>query len=224
MNATDREEALRATPFIDCDSAPIRQFATSHAGSGSDRMKAVNLYYAVRDAVRYDLRYFAVERDSFVASSCLASEGSFCVPKAVALAAVARAVGIPARIGFADVRNHLAPPRVSELMGTDVFRWHANTLLWLDGTWVKATPAFDRSFCERFDVAPLDFDGRTDSVFQPFDAGGRRHMEYVLEHGIFADMPFAAFRDEMVASYPRLLAAMALERGERERRDVAPKA
>lgn len=223
MTHDGADKALQATSYIDSTSPLIRDFAASHAGSGSERDKAINLYHAVRDAVRYDLRFFAVEPETFVASHCLQSEGSFCVPKAVTLAAVARAVGIPARIGFADVRNHLASPRILELMGTDVFRWHAYTLLWLDGAWVKATPAFDRGFCERFEVEPLEFDGRTDSIFQPFDATGRRHMEYVSEHGHFDDMPFDAFRDEMVASYPRLIAAMADERRERALRNTAQK-
>lgn len=220
MTSGSQQQALEPTPFIDSDSQIIREFAAEHAGAGNDRERAVRLYYAVRDAIRYDLRFFAVEPETFVASRCLHAAGSFCVPKAVTLAAAARAVGIPARIGFADVRNHLASQRILELMGTDVFRWHAYTLLWLDGAWVKATPAFDRGFCERFDVAPLDFDGRSDSVFQPFDATGRRHMEYVSEHGHFDDMPFVAFRDEMLVSYPRLIAAMAEERRERALRDT----
>jgi transglutaminase-like putative cysteine protease len=213
--------ALLPTRFLDAESEAVRAFAAAHAGAGSSRDRAVRLYYAVRDAVRYDLRYLALSDDTFVASRCLGAGVGFCVPKAVTLAAVARAAGIPARIGFADVRNHLASPRLVFLMGNDVFRWHAYTLLWIDGAWVRATPAFDRGFCERFAVTPLDFDGRTDSLFQPFAPDGRRHMDYVHERGSYDDMPFQAFKDDMLATSPRLIAGMAAERALYERRIAA---
>ncbi len=204
--------ALEATPFIDANSPTIRAFVKAHSGTGPDRYRAVRLYYAVRDAIPYDLRYFGIEPNIFVASRCLEAKGSFCVPKAVTLAAVCRAAGIPARVGFADVRNHLASPRILELMGSDVFSWHAYTLLYLEGRWVKATPAFDLAFCARFGVEPLDFDGGTDSIFQPFDTEGRKHMDYVLDRGDHVEMPFEAFRDAMQDAYPRLITAMAAER------------
>ena len=85
--------------------------------------------------------------------------------------------------------------RLLELMQTDVFAFHAYAELRLDGAWVKATPAFDRPLCARMGVAPLEFDGRADALLQPFDATGRRHMEYVRERGSFADFPFEAMVD-----------------------------
>ncbi|CAH1651732.1 TGc domain-containing protein [Hyphomicrobiales bacterium] len=215
MAAESLDAALKATAHIDADSAAIRDFAAAHAGDGPPREQAIRLYYAVRDAVPYDLRYFGIEEEIFTASHCLASAGSFCVPKALTLAATARAAGIPARIGFADVRNHLASPRILELMGSDVFRWHAYTLLFLDDRWVKATPAFDLGFCAQFGVEPLEFDGQTDSIFHPFDTSGRQHMEYVLDRGAHDDLPFEAFRRDMQDNYPRLIAAMAAERERR---------
>lgn len=215
MTGETMHGALQATAYIDAGSAPIRDFVAAHAGSGPQREQAIRLYYAVRDAVPYDLRYFGIEEEIFTASNCLASAGSFCVPKALTLAAAARAAGIPARIGFADVRNHLASPRILELMGSDIFRWHAFTLLFLDGNWVKATPAFDIGFCAQFGVQPLDFDGRTDSIFHPFDTSGRQHMEYVLDRGAHDDLPFEAFRRDMQENYPRLITAMAAERERR---------
>ena len=208
----DPRDYLPPGDLIDSDHADVRTFACDRAGDGDDRQRAVRLYYAVRDAVPYDLRYFGIEPDIFVASRCLEAKGSFCAPKALTLAAVARAAGIPARVGFADVRNHLASPRILELMGTDVFRWHAYTLLHLEGRWVKATPAFDLAFCARFGVEPLDFDGSLDSIFQPFDAAGRQHMDYVLDRGDHDEMPFEAFREAMQDAYPRLITAMAAER------------
>ena len=72
---------------------------------------------------------------------------------------------------------------------------------------MKATPAFDLALCERFGVLPLEFDGREDSVFQPYDRAGRRHMEYVRERGVEADVPVADIVATFEREYPRLVAA-----------------
>ncbi len=199
------DDTLKPTRFVDADSPVVRAYAEAHAGSGDDVSKAVNLYYALRDAVSYDMRAFALDEDRFVASNVLQSKSAFCVPKAVALAALARAVGIPSRIGFADVRNHLASPKLLALMDDDIFHWHAYTSLFLDGKWVKATPAFDIRLCERHGVKPLDFDGREDSIFQPHDQAGRPHMEYVAFIGEFDDMPFDGFAQAMLTHHRRML-------------------
>ena len=63
--------------------------------------------------------------------------------------------------------------------------------MWLDGEWVKATPAFNLQLCERFGILPLDWDGRSDSLYHPYDREGRRHMEYVNQRGTFDDVPVA---------------------------------
>ena len=125
------------------------------------------------------------------------------------------AAGIPARVGFADVRNHLTSPRFSAMMDDPDFRWHAYTALNSDGQWLKATPAFDRAMCEKQGVAVLTFDGRTDSIFQPFDASGRKAMEYIAFHGEFDDLPFDLFTTEMRRIYPRLLVGVAEVRAAR---------
>ncbi|MFX5622752.1 transglutaminase, partial [Acinetobacter baumannii] len=83
--------------------------------------------------------------------------------KAILLAACARHCRIPARIGLADVRNHLATPRLLEALRSEVVAMHGYTELYREGRWVKATPAFNRALCCAFDVAPLEFDGVADS-------------------------------------------------------------
>ena len=102
------------------------------------------------------------------------------------------------------MRNHLATPRLLEMMGTDIFYYHGYTELLLEDRWVKATPAFNVELCERFGVAPLEFDGRSDSIFHPYDTGGRRHMEYVHDRGTRDDMPVEELRDAMARFYPRM--------------------
>lgn len=198
---------LQPTYFLDSDSPAIRAFAEQAAGSGSERERAINLYLAVRDGFLYDPYSIRVVPEAFRASSCLTAGRGFCITKAVLLAAAARAVGIPARLGFADVKNHLATPRLLELMGTDVFHYHGYTGLFLDGRWVKATPAFNIELCRRFGIKPLDFDGTEDSIFHPFDEAGRQHMEYVREHGDYDDLPFEELAEMFRTVYPKIAGA-----------------
>lgn len=212
------DPTLAPTRFIDSDHPDIVAFAREHAGSGDTRARAVALAQAVRDAVPYSLWSFRLEPEFLIASQVLRQPSAFCVPKAVLLAAVARAAGIPSRVGFADVRNHLTSPRFAAIMDSPDFHWHAYTALNIDGRWLKATPAFDAAMCARSGVAPLEFDGRQDSIFQPFDAQGRRSMEYIAFHGEFDDMPYERFNAELGRIYPRLLAGVAAER---ERRAAA---
>ncbi len=199
------QSTLASTRFIDSDNPVISGFVAAHAGEGDDRTRAVNLYYALRDAIPYDMRAFGLDPEQFVASNVLQASKAFCVPKAIAMAALARSAGIPAKLGFANVRNHLAPPKVAALMDDDIFYWHAYTSLFLDGKWVKATPAFDLALCEKHGVKPLEFDGREDSIFQPFDQAGRPHMEYVAFIGEFDDMPLERFGEAMWLHHGRML-------------------
>jgi transglutaminase-like putative cysteine protease len=132
----------------------------------------------------------------------LASGHGWCVPKATLLAAAARAVGIPARLGYADVRNHLSTERMRRELQTDLFVWHGYTEMWLEGSWVKATPAFNVQLCERFGLLPLDWDGRSDSLYHPFDRSGQCHMEYVNQRGVFDDVPLKQIVADFAATYP----------------------
>ncbi|SDU87193.1 Transglutaminase-like superfamily protein [Pseudomonas mucidolens] len=194
---------LSPSRFIDSDHPAVVEFAEKHRGSSLDpRDQAVSLYYAVREAVRYNPYTFSRDPQTLSGSYALAAGQSYCVPKATLLAACARHCGIPARIGLADVRNHLSTPRLIELLKSDVFAMHGYTELYLHGHWVKATPAFNQQLCELFDVPPLDFDGINDSVFHPYNRQGQRAMEYVVDHGQFADVPEDFFFTHLETCYP----------------------
>ncbi|QTN21731.1 transglutaminase family protein [Rhizobacter sp. AJA081-3] len=196
--------ALAPTPLIDSDHPAVIAFARQHAVGADERERAVALTLAVRDGFRYDPYRIDLSPQGMRASSVIAQGYGWCVPKAALLAAAARAAGIPARVGYADVRNHLSTERLRRTLQTDVFVWHGYTDLWIDGRWVKATPAFNIELCERFGLLPLDFDGRADSIYHPFDQAGNRHMEYVNQHGAFDDMPLARIVAAFAATYPAL--------------------
>jgi transglutaminase-like putative cysteine protease len=198
------KEFLSPARFIDSDHPAVVAFARRHATGAHDLERAVSLYYAVRDGVRYNPFLDFSRKSAFRGSACLDRGEGFCIGKAALLAAGARAAGIAARVGFADVKNHLTTPRLAERMGTDLFIYHGFTELWLEGKWVKATPAFNLDLCRRFRVKPLEFDGRHDSIFHPFDADERRHMEYLRERGSFADVPVAEIQQAFREFYPGL--------------------
>jgi transglutaminase-like putative cysteine protease len=192
--------ALAPTPFIDSDAPAVIAFARQACHGEADPIaRAVRLYYAVRDGIVYTPYCDFRSPETYRASATLARGSGFCVAKAALLAAAARSAAIPARIGFADVRNHLTTPRLRAAMGTDVFYYHGYTELRLDDRWVKATPAFDRGLCDRFGVRPLEFDGRADSLFHPFDRSGRQHLEYVADRGLHVDVPI----QDIVATFER---------------------
>ena len=169
MQARPMKEFLSPAAYIDSDHPAVVAFARENAKGGTPLERAVSLYYAVRDGIRYNPFLDFSNDAAFRASQCIASGEGFCVGKAALLAACARADGIPARVGFADVKNHLTTPALRERMGSDLFVYHGYTELFLEGKWVKATPAFNVELCRRFKVRPLDFDGREDSIFHAFD-------------------------------------------------------
>jgi transglutaminase-like putative cysteine protease len=196
---------LEATPTLDSRQPAVVELARRAGGASEDpRERAVALYYAVRDGIRYDPYQAALSPEALRASATLRAGRGWCVAKAVVLAAACRAVGIPARLGFADVRNHLSTERMRQHMKTDVFYWHGYTSIHLGDRWVKATPAFNVELCEKFRLAPLEFDGREDSIYQPFDLEGNRHMEYVRQRGEFADVPYEAILETFRVHYPGL--------------------
>lgn len=202
-----REEvaaALRPAKMIDSADPAVLAFAkAASAGAAGPRERAVKLYYAVRDGFRYDPYKVDLSVDGLKASRVLADGHGWCVPKAALLAAACRSIGLPARLGLADVRNHLSTARLRETMGTDMFYGHGYTEIHLGGRWLKATPAFNVELCDKLGLHPLEFDGKADSIYHPFDLAGQRHMEYVSFLGEFDDVP----RDELLQifalHYPR---------------------
>ena len=197
------EKYLCPTYYIESDHPAVIEFSNKNIKPGEKEIqKAVRLYYAVRDFIRYNPYSMEPFKESMKASSVLKKKDGYCVAKAVLLAACARSQKIPARLGFADVKNHLTTKRLMRLMGTDVYVYHGYTEMFLNNKWVKATPAFNLTLCTNFNVKPLEFDGTKDSIFHPFDQSGNKHMEYVKDHGTFSDLPWETIMTASKKSYP----------------------
>ena len=198
---------LAPTHFVDCNSPEIGEFVSRSLDGACDLSetgKAIRLFDAVRDGIRYNPFDIGTSADDYRASRIAAKPSNYCVPKAILLTAALRSAGIAAAVGFADVRNHLNSPKLAELMGTDLFIYHGYVALWLDGRQFKVTPAFNTEMCERFGVRQLIFDGKSDALFHEFDANSQRHMEYVHDRGWFADPPIEQLLREFHATYPKL--------------------
>lgn len=194
-----------ATDTIDSQHPTVIAFAEFHSRDArSDTARAIKLFYAIRDLIRYDPYQLDLTVNGMKASTCLERGHGWCVPKAILLAACCRVKGIPARLGFADVRNHLSTERMREFMQTDIFYWHGYADLWLDGQWVKATPAFNIELCRKFNMLPLEFDGENDSLYHPFDVEGNKHMEYVRHRGTYQDLPLPQIVQDFKDKYPQL--------------------
>ena len=194
------------TDYIDSDHPAVEAFARSAVPpDASDRTKASQLYTAVRNGIRYNPYVNMRVKETFRASSVLAAGVGYCVGKASLYAAACRVHGIPARVGFADVKNHLTTAKLRASMGTDIFTWHGYTEVYVDGAWRKATPTFNDTLCAKVGVAPLDFDGHTDALLHPFDGEGRTYMQYITDHGAFHDVPAKFLMREMARDYANLV-------------------
>lgn len=204
------QDYLQPSYCIDSDHLEItalaRRLTTTEV---SDSAKAITLYYWVRDEIQYDPYCVSNDIQEYLASAVLSAGRGWCVTKAILLAALCRAVGVPARLGFADVRNHLSTERMREAMQTDIFYYHGYTAIFLNQTWVKATPAFNIELCDKFGLKPLEFDGVADSIYHEFDNAGNRHMEYINDRGQHLDLPFDEMLSLFRVHYPRMMAMLA---------------
>ncbi|MBL8019272.1 MAG: transglutaminase domain-containing protein [Leptospirales bacterium] len=199
------EKCLEPTEFLNYKDTAVQHWLDENLPAGLSKTEQIqDLYYKVRDGWRYNPYTVHVEREKCTISFLLTQKHAYCTPKALLLAGFARAIGIPSRIGFGDVRNHLSSQRLIDHLRSENFAWHGFTELYLNNEWVACTPAFDKGLCRKFKVEPMEFDGTSDSLFQEFDKEGRRFMEYTRYRGIYADLPFEEMFTSLKEIYPHL--------------------
>lgn len=200
------EEYLRPTFYLDFDQADVRQFALENSlRNGCDKENAARLFNAVRDGFRYDPYRLDLRKEGLRASNLVRRESGYCIEKSILLAAAGRAIGIPSRLSFYIVANHIATEKIELVLKTNKLVFHGATEFYLDEKWRKATPAFDSGLCSRLGVAVLEFDGERDSVFQQFDEEGNVFMEYLHDYGHFDDMPHELAVSEFKKHYPHII-------------------
>jgi transglutaminase-like putative cysteine protease len=202
-----QDATLVETRFLDHGSPEVREFVRAAPEDATRTQRAIWLYYAVRDRIRYEVYGADLSADGLRASRVVRAGGGMCLHKSVLYAACLRAIGVPSRLVLTDVRNHLASERLKELVGGDVFHQHCLTSVLLNGRWVRATPVFNRTLCRLYGITELDFDGTADSLHHPYDQNGRRQMEFLREHGEFDDLPYEFVVDSLRRAHPRLFIA-----------------
>lgn len=199
------EEFLQPTEFLDFEQKSVREFAEKNSVDAiTNKEKAVKLYYAVRDGFQYNPYILDLRRDGLKASDLLKRNHGYCVEKAVLLAACARAVGVPSRLSFYIVKNHIATGKLEEILRTTYLVFHGAAEIFLDGKWLKTTPAFNASLCKYLGVEPLEFDGTKDSIFQEFDHKGNVFMSYLHDYGAFNDLPYDLYLQELKKHYSHI--------------------
>ena len=204
-NTEGKEQYLIPATFIDSDHPRVIEYTQKHTDDRNTAVEnAVQLYYAVRDEFRYSPYKVDLRPEAMKASNLLTRDYGYCIEKACLLAACTRVIGIPSRLCFANVKNHIATERLEEKLGSNVLIFHGYTELFLEGKWVKVTPAFNRSLCDKLGVAPLEFNGKDDSIFQEYDEQGGQFMEYLHYYGHFNDIPRDLFIAELEKHYPHV--------------------
>jgi transglutaminase-like putative cysteine protease len=204
LDTNQNDVYLAPAEYVDSDHPAIEAFVAGTVTLAmSPTEKARRFYLAARE-IRYDPDLDYSDPETYRASSVLTAGSGYCVGKAALFAAFCRVAGIPARVGFADVTNHLSSEKLREKMGTNYFAWHGFTEVLLGDRWIKASPTFNSTLCSRFGVAPLDFDGGSDALLQAHDGKGRTFMQYEVLHGAFHDVPAKFLIAEMARRYPSL--------------------
>lgn len=196
------ERYLRPTADIDCANGEIVEKARNLAEAKREtREKAASLFYFVRDGIKYNAYRYILAPGCFKASKTLTRGDGFCIQKAVLLVALARAAGIPARLLFADIRNYFAPQSIVDWLGKNMFTHHGYCELYIEGKWVKATPAFDLKTCQENRIVPAEFDGRSDNILPSHNQDGKVHIEYVKLRGHYDDVPLQEMIDTVTQVY-----------------------
>jgi transglutaminase-like putative cysteine protease len=186
--------------MIDSESEAIRTFVSKNLHKDQSlREIALSLFYAVRDQLMYSPQTPFFEPRHYRSEYVLGLGKGYCVQKACVLCAAARHVGIPARLGFADIRNRGASKELLETLGTDIFTYHGFAELRLGDKWIKATPAFNAQIYEKHNIKPVEFDGFSDAVLPERDQEGKPYTEYLRFHGSFTEPPL----EEILAGWRR---------------------
>ncbi len=194
---------LTETPELNFSHPNVQAYIADIKATES-KQQVIELYYAIRDDIKYNPFTFVDGWQSLIASNATSLNETYCIPKSALMVACCRGLGIPARLGLADVKNHLATPKLLEFLRNDLFVMHGYAELFINNKWVKCTPVFNVELCEKFGILPLAFDGENDSIFHPFTQSGDKHMEYVRDHGTFDSVPIDFILQGAKAAYPHI--------------------
>ncbi len=189
------DTSVRPRFCIDSDAKNIREKASELTASHrNERDKARRIFDYVRDEIVYNFAPNVSERKDFRASHTLQMGNGFCMQKAALFAALCRASGIPARVGFQDIVDCKIVGPFFELMGTNRLSHHGMSAVYLDDRWIRADCTLDRGLSERKNYRLVQFDGRHDALLPATDRAGKPHFTIRKQSGFYNDTPSFAWR------------------------------
>ena len=194
---------LKETPFLDYSSSEIQNYISEFIALPSKKEKAIALYYKVRDGFLYDPYHLNLTQEGLTSSTILTKKRAWCVEKSIVMASCARALGIPTKLGYAIVKNHIGVEKLTHYLKKPEIVFHGYLELFINDKWVKCKPTFDQRVCRISKVTPLDWNAEEDSMFQEFEKD-KRFMEYTHFYGSFEDVPLQLMNEEMKIHYPHL--------------------
>lgn len=190
--------------FLDSDHPALRAYVEEKAKGERLQQRLQALFYAIRDDFRYNPYEVLLRPDALKASYLLQKQSGYCIEKSNLFATGARVLGVPSRMGFAKVRNHIGTSKLESMLKTNVLVFHGYAEIWLHGKWIKVTPVFDAGLCNKLGVAPMEWDGQNDAIFQEYDSAAGQFMEYLHDYGVFHTIPFDMFVSELRQHYGHL--------------------
>ncbi len=196
---------LDSTYFFDIESDVIQALVADYKGEElSHKEKTIALYNKIRDDWWYDPYSISLTKENYKASAIGKKTKGNCVEKSIILIACLRALGIPARLHLGKVKNHIAVEKLTEKFGSNELTPHGMVNVYLNGEWLKMSPAFNDKLCEKFNVEPLEFDGENNSFLQQYNGEGSLFMEYVDDYGYFEDVPLNFMIQKLKEHYPHI--------------------
>jgi hypothetical protein len=151
------------------------------------------LFDYARDTVRYSVSVPFDDLNDYLALNTLARGWGFCVQKSALLCALARAVGIPARLGFADIKNYLLPEYLDQMVPDKILYYHCFVEWRINGRWIKSTPSFDTRLTQERGWRLVVFSPEADGLLPSTDLAGQPHVEYINHRGWRLGVPLDEF-------------------------------
>jgi len=189
----DPARCLAPTDLIASDAPEIVALATEltrDAHTPHDQARCLFVYVRDRDA--YDFAPILRSRASWRAVDTIARGKGFCQMKAVLLASLLRAVGVPSAIGLQHLRDDvLVRPHFEAFLPGGVIPFHGLTWVYLDGAWMPCDATLDKALCERRGYRTVAFDpGVAGSGLLPTTRlDGARHFDVMMSFGPWEDLP-----------------------------------
>lgn len=201
----NKDVFLQSTSFLQVEDESTHALISTINRSVPLKRQAIELFYKVRDLFLYDPYHLDLRPEALKSSAILAKNRAWCVEKSIVLATGFRALGIPSKLGYGIVVNHIGVEKLTHYLKREEIVFHGYVSAFIEGKWVKTTPAFDAKVCKLCKVAPLEWDGENDALLQAY-AGNQQFMEYRHFYGEFDDVPVLLMNLEMKKYYPHLFA------------------